>query len=471
MPMRLSGLVLDVYDDGNGDVLRSLYPNRDDLPMSVKTAHALSSDEISSLPDDVFALVLETDSGELRKFACVDPGNTALSIDYFLENTHKLPLEAQKVAAANLIQACGWYDMEPPDALHKIAGLGMALGGLQTAMAVPAAVGSAKNLVGTAVGNVRASQGIVNPGVIKHAEMSGTCLMPGQSMVDKVKHDPKAVVKKTASVGHLVQGKIKHPQSEKPEELERSVAVPGKNPAPKQHVQLAPRINVQGAEPSCPTKTKVSSMYALGNKYPLESYAHVKMAAEYFEEYGARFAPEDRREYCSNLLKRANDLRFTVNDEIRKYGSAGYAPAEEVDFAIGTRRGLLSGEHVALLDKLAAQRPVVDPEVFAEALHEFDKLAGLNHAYDRDIPDPYFSTFGFEKKAEFSDLVEGEYVNEALLKGLSASSHSLIKKRFGEDFAEEFTKDPVGIYKSMPAEQKKIIARLASDNGPSGGMA
>jgi len=46
-----------------------------------------------------------------------------LSVEYFLKTAHRLPVEAQKVAAQNLVAACGWYDIEAPEELQKIASL------------------------------------------------------------------------------------------------------------------------------------------------------------------------------------------------------------------------------------------------------------------------------------------------------------------------------------------------------------
>ena len=123
-----SGLVLDVYDDFNGAVLTGLFPSREDLPVMVKSAHVISAEERKQLPDDAFALVLLNNGETLRKYACIDEGNTHLSVLYFLENAHKLPEEAQKVAAANLQVACGWYGLEC-EALTKVAGIAsLALG-------------------------------------------------------------------------------------------------------------------------------------------------------------------------------------------------------------------------------------------------------------------------------------------------------------------------------------------------------
>jgi hypothetical protein len=159
---KLSGLVLDVYDDGGGELMRELYPLRGQVPELVKQANLLTPEEYRSLPDDVFALVLRDGDITLRKFACIDPGSTALSVDYFLKTAHKLPVEAQKLAAENLMTACGWYGLTPSKALAKTAGIGGAVmkglgavGGwakanpmkaLGAAMAVPAAMAAGSQI-------------------------------------------------------------------------------------------------------------------------------------------------------------------------------------------------------------------------------------------------------------------------------------------------------------------------------------
>jgi len=122
---KLSGLLLDVYDDKSGTVFRELFPDRGDVPELIKGARLLSEDERRLLPDNVFALVLHDNDVTLRKFACTDPGNVALSMVYLQKNAHKLPLLAQKVAAENLLIA---------ERMYKEAGIGgvvaQGLGGL-----------------------------------------------------------------------------------------------------------------------------------------------------------------------------------------------------------------------------------------------------------------------------------------------------------------------------------------------------
>jgi len=118
---KLSGLILDTYDDQQGAVMKSIFPTLEDVPEIVKTAHQVTPEERDQLPDDVFALILHDNDVTLRKYACIDEGNTCLSIEYFLKTAHKLPEEAQQVAAANFMVACSWYGIDPPEELEKIA--------------------------------------------------------------------------------------------------------------------------------------------------------------------------------------------------------------------------------------------------------------------------------------------------------------------------------------------------------------
>jgi len=157
---KLSGLVLDHYDDAGGDVLRSLFGSKDSVPDLIKQAHYMSPEQRASLPADSFALELIDGDVVLRKYACIDAGNTALSVEYFLKTAHKLPEEAQKVAAANLLTACDWYAIDPPEELQKVA---IGLGGVAQLAMAPMVLKDSKKQMGQNMAVARASGGAVNP--------------------------------------------------------------------------------------------------------------------------------------------------------------------------------------------------------------------------------------------------------------------------------------------------------------------
>lgn len=246
--------------------------------------------------------------------------------------------------------------------------------------------------------------------------------------------------------------------------------VSGEQPAKNPQAQaINPRVDVSQQEPPKLIKEKQAQYLAMPSigRYPLDGYDQVKQASVYFEEHRGQFAPEHRREFCVNLVKRASVLCIQVSDEVQKYGSEGYAPASELEIAFGTRRSLVTDEtHLAVLDKLAAARPAMDPDGFAITLGEFDKLAGLDEHYDSDVMDPYLSTFGKEAEVDedASYVIGNDMVTEKQLKELGMAQPKEIQDHFGEDFSEEFKKDPVALFKSLPVDQKKILSRLANES-------
>lgn len=380
--MRTSGLVLDVYDDVHGDTMRRLYSSLEDVPELMKTAQNLSGEDREKLPDDAFALVLVNGEERLRKYACVDQGNTALSVMYFLENGHKLPPEAQKVAAKNLVTACGWYDIVPPEPLQKVAFMGGMLanavksnpvGTALTAIAAPSIVKGTRDSIRSNLSRVHAGEamGEVAGGLHalsnKVAELSGTSAMPASANPASKPSTRAATVQKTA--------------------------------------HLEPVIEVTSRERAWVETEKKASRYAIPSlqRYPLDSYAHVKQAAAYFEEYHMRFEPELAKEYAENLTKRASELNVELPASVRHFG------AEPTDI---------------------------------------------------------FDVFKLAEDEDFRDLEGNEMITGKDLKHLATVGLHQLKTSFGHDFAEEFHKDPVAIYKSMPREQKKMIRRMATDNAP-----
>jgi hypothetical protein len=241
---------------------------------------------------------------------------------------------------------------------------------------------------------------------------------------------------------------------------------PKENPQAK---PIHPRVVVTGKEPPKIIKEKYASHFAMPSiqRYPLDSYAQVKQAAAYFEDNRGRLAPIHRREFCTNLVKRASSLGIPVSEEVQSYGGVGYAPHEELEVALGSRRLLLhNDDHAALLGKLAEARVSLSADDFAVALSEFDKIAGLDEYYDSDVVDPFLCIFGKTAATPVDDesfVIGNDMVTAGQLHHLAATACANIQDRFGEDFVKEFKKDPLSIFKSLPADQKKVICREANE--------
>jgi hypothetical protein len=112
---KYAGVTLDWYDD-RGATLKSKFQTLDALPDIIKEADIRPKEKLAH---EDFALVAIDEGNVMRKFACHDPGTTAMSVIYFMEHGDKLPEGAQKLAAANLVEACERFDLTPPEALEK----------------------------------------------------------------------------------------------------------------------------------------------------------------------------------------------------------------------------------------------------------------------------------------------------------------------------------------------------------------
>lgn len=304
----------------------------------------------------------------------------------------------------------------------------------------------------------------------KEAEAANTFGMP-MSVPDSKKNPEtkKAVINKTAE------------ESCPDDNLHTPVS--GEQPQRNaQAASLKPHMSIEGKEPPKLFKKKEAQYYAMPSqkKYPLDGYDQVIKAASYFNQWQGQMAPEHRREFCHNLVKRADAIGLSVSSTARKYGASTYAPAADFEVAIAGRRGLVKEGHQELLDDLVELQPRMSPDDFAITLGEFDKVAGINHLYGQDILDPYFSTFGEKTAApdsvaaldqspqdqEESFVLGNEIVTTRQLKNLAATSSKSLTDTFGQDFMKEFRKDPSGIFSSLPVDQKKILCRMANDDSP-----
>lgn len=386
------------------------------------------------------------------------------------------------------------------------------------AMAIPTVMGAAseaKNRVGQVLRNPPG--GLMTPenfklGSAKFAEANGGAAMPGSRSVDTSVKDKATATVKAASTsvdsllaggslpGHdhaaihnkaepLRQGSsgfakfvrkvLGREESRLPDNGGPPTPIPSfkqeqdwnmqstKGPGLDAHYPkvMLPAIDVSGSTLGYKKASveKTASCYALRGRYPIDDVIQVKTASDYFAVWGENFSPEDRHEYCSNLVKQAAAMGMTnrLAHSIRKHGSSTYAPPGEFKYAMAQRREWLLNEpeHRQLLDELQEKSAELSPAMFAKVLTEFDKEAGLNSEYDNGIQDPYFTTFGYETRAAYSTKVAGQDVTEGSLRKLSSDIKVMRKlaQVYGDEFASEFQKDPVSIFESMPQDQKLLI--------------
>lgn len=401
---------LDFYDDPSGSVLKGRLPSIDDVPDFIKTAERLSEETRNALPDDVFALVALDGGRKMRKYACVDKGNTALSVIYFLENKDQLPVEAQKTAAVNLITACGWHGIQPPLELEKTALVGAAMGALTLAQGVGRGHKDYQRRKQLMAQGVPASQAFQE----KASELVGSQVMPyGREKLSS----------------------------------------------------LRPHVDVTGKQPPPQFEQETGERFALvkegERRYPIDTATQVQRACTYFSKYASRFSPVDRHVYCSNVRRRADELGLKIPETIAKYGSATMAADAGVQIYRRQRMFREGTSEHSLLQEMREKCASIRPEVMAVALEKFDQQHNLDRLWDNGLDDPYLSIFGVEKVAEYSFVDGNDTVTEERLKLCAKRCKKQVEDLFDDDMAEEFAKDPVQIFDSLPLDSKRIIMRVA----------
>lgn len=455
-----TGSIIDFYDDPNGLVLKTKMA-AGQVPGFIKTAQFLEEPQRGKLPDDAYALVMVDRGEKLRKYACVDKGNSALSVIYFLENKDKLPEEAQKVAAANLLTACKWYDLRPPAPLMKAAGV--------VGKALTLATGAPLVHSNTVAGAKRHQKAMMP----KVGDLTGSATMPLSSDTEKtagiLQPDlPRArdVIKgrgpKKRAARAALRDKLRstHPEGE-PYLGDKMASV------------MSPYVDVTGKSAPERFEKVAHQRFALikegQSRFPIDTYGDVLEADRWFNDHGESLHPEERRSMCTKLAARADEIGCKVTDYVKKYAGVGYAPDGEVKVAVSTRMQYFQDDSPErdMLNGLMNKYAHVPPDVFCEAVREFDEATGLDYHWDDGVYDPWYTTYGFIKEAAWEFSTHGDKINEEQLKQVVNASYPLIKEKFGDDMADGLKKSPVQIFNSLPLDTKRIIMRMANDPQPS----
>lgn len=500
--MKTAGVVLDFYDDPQGRVLKETFPNASGLPDAVKEAHFLSEAERDVLRDEAYALVLVNEGKVLRKFACVDAGNTALSALYFMKTHESLPPEAVKVAAVNLADACEEFDLPGADTLMKIAAsnhqilarhigggalVGGGIGGHDRYDRSTKKPGESdkrfkyRRLRQTAVG---AASGGAKGAVIGGITGSLHNAHRDKKGLDDLVHTIRGT--KVPNFNDIAFGKkaSANGAARKRDSMSQPAAVGddadwaartnlrsvqgGDNSkvlSTTSNTKTASRIvDVTGKEPERILQKKASTHTALNGTYSLDSYSDVQKAVEYFTENWTEMDPGDRHEYAVKTASRAGSLGIEVPDLLARYGSTGYAPDVEAHLA---NRRAFAPEWSDVYTELQEKRASIEPEEFALVLEEADRASGLAMHWGGRVCDPFLATFGggFAKEASIWSWMSrtGEFVSGDQLHELALNGRPLIHKHFSSDVTNGFIANPIPIFESLPDTHKIIIARLASD--------
>lgn len=406
-------VVLDIYDDPTASIIaRRLLETGIPLQEKLASSTLLEPADLAVIPDRLFALVGRTSEGELlRKYAMHDEAHVLSSIVYFMECGNALSAPVREKVAANLVNACAWYDVEPP------------------AMLIHSAL--VKEAKGETVENPSSSWDPV-AAAMKGSRAKGT---PGFDVVVDTK---VADLRGDAGAQGALSNDPRRPPGER------------KGLAPK----------VASAEAAC--------HYALPDRqlYPLADAAQVKRASRYFEEHAHAFTAADRHAYAQNVAARASELGVKVASAVLENGGTEYGSYIREELWARTRAFDGCPEH-ATYSMLLEKQASLPPSVMLDMLQRVDTEAGVDRSYGRGgsgFRDPYAAVYGTKVAAvgPFEWIHEGHYTSEPELLALAKNVPTL-DHVFGAGFTPRFAKDPVSAFKSLSTDQKVILCRLANE--------
>lgn len=481
---------LDIYDDPQGSLLvQRLREKQLELPEKLAGATLLDPAQLEALPDRLFALV--TPDG-LRKYAMHDEAHVVTSVIYFMDKAASFDPASRAAVAANLVNACAWYDVDPPEPLVKMAlGLGGALTGAMTAMGGVAEVKDKTRQNKEAFDDFRRAQvsGMKTASgvVVDHKPGDPGTVLPTAKKMDnaglaRLKIDRQFGASDRIDGGETTDSAT--PFGTKLADLHGTELMPiagGNKPLatdpkkplgtkvaaflPRGHQQTTPVFSSPEPEP-----TKYAHFaFPYEERFPIDTPELVKKADAYFQEWRSQMAPADRRIFASSVEKRASELGVKVSSAILEYAGDDYGPYIHAELT--ARRVMTEGTgHDVVYEVLAEKVAHASPHVMAGLLAEADAAVGLDASYGRvgvGVRDPYAAVFGKTAAVDEDEVwswSEGsDYTNATRLRKLGRGHVAALDNLFGDGFSASFSKDPVGVFKSMPDPQKVVISRLAAD--------
>lgn len=494
-----SGIILD-RDDDKGATLKARVPDVSDLPDVIKTA---SYQPYNQLPNENFALVMVDGSDIMRKYACQDAGNTAMSVIYFIEHGDKLPPMAQKTAADNLISACLDYDIIPPNMLMKMAGWKEQLTTFPTVKRIAKAVASgAKKVRGYPGKKLEDLGGRIGKGMSEATQrtlqdipknkktmqaignISREAGKSGAKGVDEITQDPMRMVKLIGGAtviggtGLAVGSRLGHKAMKSGKRVsDKTTEILGLKPEEEQKKEssVSNVVDITGMKPMTAVKTAAPlsnndymwvDKQTGERKFPIDSWDRVKQAENYMQQEGVRLRPDIRRACAVKLAAKAEVVGYPLDEKIKEAGATTFANPGHLQANLEIRK--IAAGNDGFLDELFEKRASIGPEMYSECLRRYDIETGIDQWWGKDVPNPWESTFGMDKTAEVVWEDGVDRLTDAELMNLATNHLSGVQRIFTPCFANEFMKDPVGIFSSMPAPQKKVIARLAADMNAKG---
>jgi hypothetical protein len=191
--------------------------------------------------------------------------------------------------------------------------------------------------------------------------------------------------------------------------------------------------------------------------YRVASEKQCRDGLERFEDEYRVLEPADRVKVAMGLKDRAEHYGISaVGTAIEKYSAEGYNPGFRSHLALRAQVLPEDSPHLKILETLESKQADTDALSMAISLEAFDKEAGLEHHWDKTIPDPYASVLGpsSEKIQVGSRSVSLQEIRKV------ASDEGKLSKIFGEEKIAAFRADPEQTFFGLPTPIQEALLSL-----------
>lgn len=239
-----------------------------------------------------------------------------------------------------------------------------------------------------------------------------------------------------------------------------------------QAIKVTPDNQKKQAGGAMEEKVASSSRFAdvLGERFPLDSVVDVQQANAYMDKYASEIEPRRRRRMAGEIQKRAAELHLPVGRAVRDLTFVKVASPDTIRGHLEVRRHFYGEETepARMFAQLKTKVGSVRPAVLAETIAQIDEQYDGHHQWGVHIPDPWDVVF--EKVSQDAsnpgtysyDLGNKRISGDDLVR-LSKMGRQQLVARFGAEFAEQFTDDPVGFFDHLPTPEKRVLANMAHD--------
>lgn len=286
-------------------------------------------------------------------------------------------------------------------------------------------------------------------------EMNMACL------VDKLYDLPEAIVKTAAA--NLTYA-AKNFNLSVPGELKKFAS----NKFINRLVDVPSISNKKVEKETIKTAEKVSTNFALGDKYPIDTKSEMVKAAKWFDRNHNKLSVEEILEFTDNMVKQANVLKIDFKLDENYKSIEKYASLDKENFNpdiynnINIRKNYLSDdtsndEYKALYTDIVRKADEIGVEKTACLLEYADKESGLDSLYGT-IMDPLTAVCGnvFSKVGGLS--IDGKMIS---LPEIRKIPHEDLTELVGNDGIKELkSADGLEVLASLPKPIREEILTL-----------